>query len=546
MKPSENPQFMSARAPIDAPSRQSTDHAQGWANKSPEKADTIVQEILETNPMGVAVLECLTGRWLFANSALVDALGAARPEDLLVRDTSKTWVNPEDLARIEVALKTGQVLANYEVERQRFDGTRWPVLLNTQFVQFEGTEAAIVWHLERPAGKSEPSLAVRQEADRANQAKSEFLSSMSHELRTPLNAILGFTQLLQIELKDALSPKQNDHVENILAGGNHLLKLVNDILDLARIGAAQTPFTLADVNANTVVADCMALIRPLALERGMELVDEFSRRPAIMIRTDALRFKQVVLNLLSNAIKFNCEGGSATLRGHDSDNGFFFLTVTDTGIGIADDDQADIFQVFHRLDTNAAVAKEGSGIGLYVSKLLVERLAGRIGFESEEGIGSTFWIELPLVSNDEALIWDESLRVGIDVLDKDHQVLISLLNQVRQHSVGDEDMDEIISKLIAYTHDHFRREEAIMAVCGYPDLERHRGIHRDLTDRVSKLADAWRNTRAPETRRRLRIFLRQWLTNHIMGTDADIAVYASGKEDAIRDALRSLETTGDL
>lgn len=242
-------------------------------------------------------------------------------------------------------------------------------------------------------------LVAKTEAEEANEAKSEFLASMSHELRTPLNAVLGFAQMLEIDLDKPLEPAQKLHVARIKEGGNQLLGLVNDILDLARIESGHLTLTIESVSANNVVSDCLAMISHLAVENKITIIDEIRDEPAVMLRTDQLRLNQILINLLSNAVKFNNSGGTVTVKGSVIENGFYRISVTDTGIGISKADCTKIFNMFHRVGANSKIARDGTGIGLTVTKLLVERLSGSIDVESDVGQGSTFWFDLPLASN---------------------------------------------------------------------------------------------------------------------------------------------------
>ena len=236
---------------------------------------------------------------------------------------------------------------------------------------------------------------AKNEADRASLAKSEFLSSMSHELRTPMNAILGFGQMLSLIPNDPLSEVQQKCVDHIMEGGQHLLELINDVLDLAKIETGNVELYLEDVSPGDILDKCLPLIQGQADERGIGISIAGAQKKSPTVRADHTRFQQVFLNLLSNAVKYNRDGGKIIIDFDEGDEGMFRMSVSDTGSGIPTKDQHKLFQPFNRLGAENSEI-EGTGIGLVVSKDLVEMMNGTIGFESKPGKGCTFWIELPL------------------------------------------------------------------------------------------------------------------------------------------------------
>ncbi len=232
-------------------------------------------------------------------------------------------------------------------------------------------------------------LLAKDEADRANRAKSEFLSRMSHELRTPLNAILGFGQLIEMNVT---SPEDIESTQQVLKSGHHLLELINEILDLASIEAGRFALTLGPVDAARIVRDIVVMVRPLAAKRQIRITTaDCGHR----VRVDSQRLKQVLLNLISNAIKYNREGGSVAIEFVPDGADHLRITITDTGAGMSPEDLRALFNPFERLNA-AATGVEGTGLGLVVCKRLVEAMEGEIGVESRLGEGSTFWIRLPL------------------------------------------------------------------------------------------------------------------------------------------------------
>ena len=260
---------------------------------------------------------------------------------------------------------------------------------------------------EKIADRTAELTTALEDAEVANLAKSEFLSSMSHELRTPLNAILGFAQVLDFDAKTNLTDDQKLSVEHILLGGRHLLKLINQVLELSKIETGHFGMDIRSVDPGGIIHECPSIAHSLAEPHSISVVNNAGVQDLPEVRTDLTGFKQVLLNLLSNAVKYNRRGGTVTIAAARMPNGMLRIDISDTGPGIEEEFHHRLFEPFDRLGKENSTV-EGTGIGLSICKQLMNAMGGQIGVQSEVGVGSTFWVELPLAGDAGAIVPDRS------------------------------------------------------------------------------------------------------------------------------------------
>jgi PAS domain S-box-containing protein len=284
---------------------------------------------------------------------------------------------------------------HFETTHKRKDGTAFPVEVTAKAVQLpDKTPIVLTTEHDITQRKKNEELLIREKeaAESADKLKSAFLATMSHELRTPLNSIIGFSGILLQGKAGPLTEEQKKQLGMIQSSGNHLLSLINDILDLSKIEAGQVSPKLEILNLNEILEEIIKLTTPLAKNKGDSLI--LNSQESLEIITDRLRLRQIIFNLVDNAIKFTNKG-FITINCNKEEK-FAVIEVSDTGIGIKEEDQKKLFKPFIQIESYLARKHYGSGLGLSICKKLVELLGGTINVNSEQGKGSTFTVRLPI------------------------------------------------------------------------------------------------------------------------------------------------------
>lgn len=326
-------------------------------------------------------------------------------DDHEILNTLSEWerlVHPDDKARVEAEMnghlqgQTPYFACEHRVRCK--DGTYLWILDRGMVVKrnANGSPVRVIGtftDISEQKNVEEELLTAKEDAERANRAKSEFLSRMSHELRTPMNAILGFSQLMQMD--GSLNVTQQDNLSEIYRAGKHLLQLINETLDLARIEAGRIELNMENVDTTQVITEAIMMTGPLQTHFGVTVNTTYqSPLPYGVVYADRTRLKQVLINLLSNAIKYSKKGSMVDIDCVAININNLRISITDTGAGIAAEDLPNLFVPFSRFTTEK-LSIEGTGIGLTITKQLIELMHGKIGVTSQLGEGSCFWVELP-------------------------------------------------------------------------------------------------------------------------------------------------------
>ncbi len=342
------------------------------------------------------------------------------PQELIGKNVRMLMPEPyksEHDSYLKNYLRTGQAkIINLMriLEGQRKDGTVFPMELRVTEILWDGKPqfTGIIRDItdlkqseeklieanqlleDRIDERTKDLNKATQKAERGSEAKSEFLSRMSHELRTPMNAILGFSQLMRANTVEELTKNQHSQVDEIMKAGKHLLELINEVLDLSSIESGKITLSPEPVDIVDLITEVITILEPMADQYKIKLVNETEKNEALFVKADKVRVKQVLLNLISNGIKYNRIEGSVTLSTKNSDGNFLRINVQDTGMGISSEKLQKIFEPFDRLGAETSET-EGSGIGMTITKKLMEVMDGSINVESVVGEGSCFYIMLP-------------------------------------------------------------------------------------------------------------------------------------------------------
>ncbi len=338
-----------------------------------------------------------TARFVYVNAMTCKSLGYTEEElltmtpfDIDVEAKRENWPkHQEEMAR--------EKMLTFESVQKRKNGTTFPVELTSHLIEYEGKKYIITFGRDITDRKKNEAeiIQARDSAEKANQAKSKFLSRMSHEFRTPMNAILGFAQIMEMDPENKLDGQYRENILHILKAGQHLKLLIDDVLDLAVVESGNMELALESIPIGPVIRDIISQMEPLRKLHAIRMVTENLTESEHVIVADKMRFQQILINLISNAIKYNRKGGTLSIAVHDNPDQTVSIRVQDTGQGIPEENLDDLFEPFNRLNFEFGEI-EGTGIGLSIVRDLVSLMKGTLEVESTVGEGSCFTVSFPL------------------------------------------------------------------------------------------------------------------------------------------------------
>jgi len=459
------------------------------------KAEQLVREsqerlraIIDNSPDAI-YLKDVEGHYTLVNRAIAERQGFT-PESMVgktVHDHFDADIAGQISEHEKEVIVSGFVIdREYEITVPGGDPyiglmTKFPVVASDGEVTGVGTITHNITAIKRAEQAAEEARLLAEEA---NRAKSDFLSSMSHELRTPLNAIIGFSEFVAEDQDSPISDEQQECISQVLDAGNHLLNLIDEVLDLAKIEAGAMSLSLEPVSVSLLIDECLSLTYSLAAQRKIALNDMSHDIRHLSIVADRIRFKQVLLNLISNALKYNNEDGEVSIEAAKTDDEIVRINVSDTGDGIEAERLANIFDPFDRLGAENSEV-EGTGIGLTITKRLVEEMGGTIGVESTVGVGTTFWVEFPASAEVDATISDEtpdslSASYGLEakvLYVEDNPTNIDLVRKIMSRQAGIDLLDvttaeEGIERALEVLPDVILMDINLPGMSGYDALEK--------------------------------------------------------------------------
>ncbi len=463
------------------------------AQRSVEESEQKYRQLVENANDGIAVIQA--GCLRFVNPQLAEIVG--RPVEEVSGRPFIDFVHPSELSRTgnhyERRMAGDDLPGRYETVVLHKDGRSIDVEVSAGLVTYKGELAdhVVVRDITERKRAEEAARRARQAAEAANRAKSEFLANMSHEIRTPMNGVMGMAELL---LGSNLTTRQRKFADAIQRSARSLLGIVNDILDTAKIEAGKFTFQTVDFEARGIVEDTLTLVAEAARDKGLELTHEIDAGVPAQVAGDALRLRQILTNLIGNAVKFTRRGGvrvRVATVGHSHHRPLLRFVVQDTGIGISPEDQQTIFDSFAQADGSSTRRFGGSGLGLSISRALVQMMGGTIGVESTPGEGSTFWFTLPFSRAEQRASRDRrpprrpssspapsaELPTGLRILladdcDINREVAVAMLEalecRVTEASIGDE-------AVRAYSEEAF---DLILMDCQMPELDGYEATRR--------------------------------------------------------------------